>query len=358
MVHGAPETQKKHKIPLFSQPNHAKMLGFSAHAMGAHERGGQGCLRYQGLETVHENDTLELPLDWWPKPRHAGEALAWSARISPTAPTHKPTRPDGGHAPESSGSNTSQESDAWRAYYLAMARGVRARRASAAPERAAASARDTTSQSGSSKTSGPAKTTPPAEQPRIDDRRSSYYLAMARSIRARQTAAAAERDGASARDTTSDSSKPSALAKTTPPEQHRTADLCAESPPDGRPVRGIVTIQAHPSHAAGAKSVLLVVSRGTLLVQTLQKPYRQLLELPLGDVAARVVPGHANMFRVTTIGSNPDAAAVVVLSDCSLRDRWLQALVTAGARVDVAGSCLTASTGKTSYPDAPVRWLR
>ena len=57
-------------------------------------------------------------------------------------PTHKPTRPDGGHAPESSGSNTSQESDAWRAYYLAMARGVRARRASAAPERAAASARD------------------------------------------------------------------------------------------------------------------------------------------------------------------------------------------------------------------------
>ena len=57
-------------------------------------------------------------------------------------PTHKPTRPDGGHAPESSGSNTSQESDAWRAYYLAMARGVRASRASAAPERAAASARD------------------------------------------------------------------------------------------------------------------------------------------------------------------------------------------------------------------------
>ena len=104
--------------------------------------------------------------------------------------------------------------------------------------------------------------------------------------------------------------------------------------------------------------MLLVVSRGTLLVQTLQKPYRQLLELPLGDVAARVVPGHANMFRVTTIGSNPDAAAVVVLSDCSLRDRWLQALVTAGARVDLAGSCLTASTGKTSYPDAPVRWLR
>ena len=80
----------------------------------------------------------------------------------------------------------------------------------------------------------------------------TYYLAMARSIRARRAAAAAERDGASARDTTSDSSKPSALAKTTPPEQHRTADLCAESLPDGRPVRGIVTIQRHLSHTAKA----------------------------------------------------------------------------------------------------------
>jgi len=216
----------------------------SAHAMGAHERGGQGRLRYQNLETVQENDELELPLDWWSKPQHARVASAHKPQ-----PTISPTR-------------------------------------------------DITSQSGSSKTSGPAKTTPRAEQPRIDD----------------------------------------------------------------RPVRGVATIQALPSHAAGAKSVLLVVRRGTLSMQTLQKPYRQLLELPLGDVAARVVPGHENMFRVTIIGSNPDAAGllsmVVVLSDCSLRDRWLQALVTAGARVDLAGSCLTASTGKTSYPDAPVRWLR
>ena len=93
--------------------------------------------------------------------------------------------------------------------------------------------------------------------------------------------------------------------------------------------------------------------------RTLQKPYRRLLELPLGDVAAAVVPGHENMFRVTMVDSHPDKAGmVVVLRDCSLRDRWLQALATAGGHVDVAGSCLTASTGETSYPDAPVRWLR
>ena len=91
----------------------------------------------------------------------------------------------------------------------------------------------------------------------------------------------------------------------------------------------------------------------------MQKPYRRLLELPLGDVAATVVPGHENMFRVTMVDSHADKAGmVVVLRDCSLRDRWLQALATAGGHVDVAGSCLTASTGETSYPDAPVRWLR
>ena len=253
--------------------------------MSACEReGGKRRSRYPRLEIVHEgHESDEQSLDWWPTPRHVGEALAWSARVD------KPT------------DNKAQGSDAGRA----------------------------------------------------------YYLAMARSIRARQAAAAAERDGASARDTTSDSRKSSALATTTPPEQHRTADLCAESPPDGRPVRGIVTIQRHLSHTANAKSVLLVVSRGTLSVQTLQKPYRHLLELPLGDVAATVVTGHENMFRVTMVDSHPDEAGmVVVLRDCSLRDRWLQALATAGGHVDVAGSCLTASTGETSYPDAPVRWLR
>jgi hypothetical protein len=277
---------------LWAEANHPIQMS-STHGMGAREReDGKRRLRCPRLETVHEgHESDEQSLDWWPNPRHAGEALAWSARVSSPDKPRKPT------------DNKVQGSDAGR----------------------------------------------------------TYYLAMARSIRARQAAAAAERDGASARDTTSesDSRKQSEPAKTKPPEQPRMADLCAESPSDGRPVRGVATIQAHLSRTAEAKSVLLVVSRGTLLVQTLQKPYRQLMELPLGDVAAKVVPGHENMFLVTIIGSHPDAAGlVVVLRDRSLRDRWLQALATAGGHVDVAGSCLTASAGETSYPDAPVRWLR
>ena len=162
----------------------------STHGMGAREReDGKRRLRCPRLETVHEgHESDEQSLDWWPNPRHAGEALAWSARVS---------------SPDKPTDNKVQGSDAGR----------------------------------------------------------TYYLAMARSIRARQAAAAAERDGASARDTTSesDSRKQSEPAKTKPPEQPRMADLCAESPSDGRPVRGVATIQAHPSRTAKAKSVLLVV---------------------------------------------------------------------------------------------------
>ena len=181
------------------------------------------------------------------------------------------------------------------------------------------------------------------------------YLAMARGIRARQAAAAqeqaaAQRDGAPARDSQRRTSAPQERA---PQDQPRV---------DDRPVRGVVTLQAHLSLTAAdrPKRMLLIASRETLVVQTLEKPYRALTKIPIGDMVAGVVPGHDNMFRIWLHASpeEQDDGVVVVVRDCSLRDQWLQALVTAGARVDVAGSCLTASTGKTSYPDAPVRWLR
>ena len=102
-----------------------------------------------------------------------------------------------------------------------------------------------------------------------------------------------------------------------------------------------------------------------MALQTLQKPYEKLLEMPLDKVAAKVVPGRQDTFWVTNVGfedSDSDIGAVgifVVLRDRSLRDQWLEALATAGAHVDVAGACLAASAGAASYhPDAPVRWLR
>ena len=153
------------------------------------------------------------------------------------------------------------------------------------------------------------------------------------------------------------SSTASARTQIRPPEQPHVHV-------DARPVRGIVTVQALPSPTEDAVSVLLVCSRGTLVAQTLQKPYRKLLEIPLDDVAAKVMPGRENVFHVTLVDfehkdSDPGVAGIfVVLRDCSLRDQWLEALATSGARVDVAGACLTASTDSTSYQDAPVRWLR
>ena len=79
--------------------------------------------------------------------------------------------------------------------------------------------------------------------------------------------------------------------------------------------------------------------RPALVVQTLQKPYRDLLELQLQNLTAHVEPNHDNMFLITVKSKQRDAIAidsngiVVALRNCSLRDQWLQALVT--SRVDV-----------------------
>jgi hypothetical protein len=156
-------------------------------------------------------------------------------------------------------------------------------------------------------------------------------------------------------------------------------DCAVTAPPllplvDARPVRGVVTLQARPLLRSTDRpmSVLLVVNRSMLVVQTLQKPYRDLLELQLQDLTAHVEPNHDNMFLITVKSKQRDASAidsngiVVALRSCSLRDQWLQALVT--ARVDVTG-CWQPSADMTairptdslchgSWSDAPVRWLR
>jgi hypothetical protein len=193
---------------------------------------------------------------------------------------------------------------------------------------------------------------------------------MARGIRARQAAAAeelaaAQRDGASARNTARDSHRrTSAPQGRAPQDQPRV---------DDRPVRGVVTLQARVSLTAADKPtpMLLIASRGTLVVQTLAKPYRAIIEIPLGDVATAVVPGHDNMFRIWlhAVPEEQDDGIVVVLRDCSLRDQWLQALVTAGARVDVTswhppvGTTALVPPACSPYgfwngAPPPVRWLR
>jgi hypothetical protein len=110
---------------------------------------------------------------------------------------------------------------------------------------------------------------------------------------------------------------------------------------DGRPVRGVVALQAHPSPRANERprSALLIASKGSLMVEELRQPYTRLLELPLQHVATQAVPGRDTMFHIaacppgteqrdlSTIGTE---GIVVVLRDCSLRDRWLEALEAAG----------------------------
>ena len=146
---------------------------------------------------------------------------------------------------------------------------------------------------------------------------------------------------------------------------------------DGRPVRGVVTLQARPSPMANERprSALLIASKGSLMVEELRQPYTRLLELPLEHVATQAVPGHDTMFHIaacppgaeqrdlSTIGTE---GIVVVLRDCSLRDRWLDALEAAGTRVNATGWHPAAGTAEqTRTPTAcfghgfesPLRWL-
>jgi hypothetical protein len=150
---------------------------------------------------------------------------------------------------------------------------------------------------------------------------------------------------------------------------------------DDRPVRGVVTIQARdssPTASERPRSVLLVANAGSLMVDELRQPHTRLLELPLEHVAAQAVPGRDNMFHigVSPPGTAQSASAigsegfVVVLRDRRLRDQWLQALESVGARVDAAGWNPAAdAAAKTSMKPPggrvfldcgrpPVRWLR
>jgi hypothetical protein len=150
---------------------------------------------------------------------------------------------------------------------------------------------------------------------------------------------------------------------------------------DDRPVRGVVTIQATPTAGERPRSVFLIAKEGSLMVDELCQPHTRLLELPLEHVAAQAVPSRDNMFH---IGVSPPGAAqcgpsaigsegfVVVLRDSRLRDQWLQALESAGARVDTTGWNPAADTAAETSKKPPggrgdgfldgarpsVRWLR
>ena len=153
---------------------------------------------------------------------------------------------------------------------------------------------------------------------------------------------------------------------------------------DDRPVRGVVTIQAHastPTASERPRSVFLVANEGSLMVDELCQPHTRLLELPLQHVAAQAVPSRDNMFHIGV--SRPEAAQcgpsaigsegfVVVLRDSRLRDQWLQALQCVGARVDTTGWNPAADTAAETSKKPPggrgdgfldgarpsVRWLR
>lgn len=93
--------------------------------------------------------------------------------------------------------------------------------------------------------------------------------------------------------------------------------------------RGIVTLQAHPALKLSAKCVLLIVGNGSLTVREPCAPYQDLVQVPSRHIKANLVPSHANMVHLlidTEIDTIPNKGIFVVLRDCPMRDKWLDAL--------------------------------
>ena len=112
------------------------------------------------------------------------------------------------------------------------------------------------------------------------------------------------------------------------------------------PAQGIVALQAvadSPNGGRGKCYVRLVAHGGKLRVQTLQKPAQVVLDGVAQHFDATAVLGRENMLRITAVGSETqgadafDEGIVVVVRNCSMRDKWLEALATAGVRVGVTG---------------------
>ena len=204
----------------------------------------------------------------------------------------------------------------------------------------------------------------------------SNYDAIVRGPAVSRVGAKEEHSSAATRiDEALNNSRHSATAETAKPALSPPA-LPEHAKVDDRPVRGVVTLQARPSPMANERprSALLIVSRGSLMVEELCQPYTRLLELPLQHVAAQAVPGRETMFHIVACPPGAEQrdpsivgteGIVVVLRDSSLRDRWLQALEAASS-VDATGWHPAAGTAeKTRTPPAcfghgfepPVRWL-
>ena len=109
-----------------------------------------------------------------------------------------------------------------------------------------------------------------------------------------------------------------------------------------RHTHGHVTIKTCTSQQTGF-AALLCIEKGVISVVGGAELDNTILSMPLPYAELKVVPGHDNMLelKVKTPGAKPNGILVVV-SDCSVRDKWLEAFSVVGVKIE--GHSVTVAT--------------
>ena len=122
-----------------------------------------------------------------------------------------------------------------------------------------------------------------------------------------------------------------------------------------RPTHGQVTIKTRASQQTGF-AALLRIEKGFLSVIGGAELDDTILSMPLRYAELKVVTGHNNVLelKVKTPDAQPNGILVVV-SDCSVRDRWLEAFSDVGVKIEghVCDHAVTMAYRNPPRPWAP-----
>jgi hypothetical protein len=120
-----------------------------------------------------------------------------------------------------------------------------------------------------------------------------------------------------------------------------------------RPTHGHVTIKTHTSQETGF-AALLCLQKGFISVVGGAELDDTVVIMPLPYAELKVVPDHDTVLelKIKTPDAKPNGIFLVV-SDCSARDRWIEAF--SGVGVKIEGGTLTMADRNPTNPWVPSR---
>ena len=148
--------------------------------------------------------------------------------------------------------------------------------------------------------------------------------------------------------------------------QHRIARACESfamatthkqqaptTPRRCRPTHGHVTIKTRTSQETGFAAVLCI-QKGFISVVGGVELDDTVVIMPLPYAELKVVSGHDNVLelKIKTPDAKPNGIFLVV-SDCSARDRWIEAFSAVGVTIEGRSGTLTMADRKPTSPWAP-----